>query len=444
MIFQALIVLLLILLNGFFALSEMAVVTARPARLKAMAEVRPGARRALELSLHPERFLSTVQIGITLIPILTGVFGGSAFGEQVARWVAQHTEFDPKMSLAIGMTVSVGGITFATILLGELLPKRIALLAPEAIASAVSLPMGILARVTAPAVWALAASTRLLMRLLGLRRGSDQHVSEEEIRLLVAESHEQGVIDDDERNMMNRVLRLGDRTAESLMTPRTRITWLDAEAPVEDNLQVMRETPYSRYPVYRGSDQEVLGVLEAKALAGRLGKQIPDLFAVMKPPLFVSESTRAMALLEIFRDEVQTLALVVDEYGDIQGLVTVNDLLGAVIGRLQHAREHGEEAQVVNRPDGSYLLDGGVSTDDLQELLNLSNPPEDEEHDYNTVAGLVIAHFGRIPNTGESLDWAGWRFEVVDLDGARIDKLLVSPVAAADDPDARGSNDPSA
>jgi putative hemolysin len=232
---------------------------------------------------------------------------------------------------------------------------------------------------------------------------------------------------------MNRVMRLGDRTAAGLMTPRVRIAWLDAAAGREDNLEVMRETPYSRYPVYRGSDHEVIGVLEAKSLAGMIGSNEIDLFRQLKPPLFVSESTRALSLLEIFRDEGAHLALVVDEYGDIQGLVTLNDLLGAVLGRLETAEsEDSDEAMVVRRHDGSYLIDGSLSTEDLRELLTLGTLPAEEDHDYNTVAGMVIARFGRIPHAGEHFEWANWRFEVVDLDGARIDKLLVQSVVQDD------------
>lgn len=435
MVIEALVVAFLILLNGFFAMSEMAVVTARKPKLRQMAETSLRARAALELAEHPERFLSTVQVGITLVGILTGLFGGAAIGRRLAEF-AGPLGIDQELALGIGTALSVALITYFTIVFGELVPKRLALLAPERIAMAAAMPMRIMAAAAMPFVWLLSFSTRTLLRLLNLRRDSNERISEEEIRLLVAEGHEQGVIDADERNMLNRVLRLGDRTADGLMTPRTRIVWLDAEASAAENLDVMRETPYSRYPVYRGSDQEVIGVLEAKSLAGRLGHDASDLFSDLKPALFVSESTRAMNLLEIFRDEQQTLALVVDEYGDIQGLVTVNDLLGAVIGRIQHAREHEDEAMVVGRDDGSYLLDGGLTTEDLRELLNLAQLPNEEDHDYNTVAGMAIASFGRIPGTGEHFDWSGWRFEVVDLDGARIDKLLVQRLPALADPDA--------
>jgi putative hemolysin len=410
----------------------MAVVTARKAKLRQLAADSRRAQSALELAEHPERFLSTVQVGITLISILNGVFGGTAIGVRVGAWL-ERFGWDPEITRGVAVAISVTLITYFSIVFGELLPKRAALLAPEAIATAVAGTMRGVAKVAAPFVWLLSISTRLLLRLFRLERTDGSRVSEEEIRMLVAEGHEQGLIDDDERNMMNRVMRLGDRTADSFMTPRVRIAWLDAAAPLAENLQVLRDTPYSRYPVYRGDDHEVLGVLEAKSLVGLVGSEARDLFRQLRPPLFVSESTRALALLEIFRDEGAHLALVVDEYGDIQGLVTQNDLFGAVMGRLGTAEDDaGDEAMVVRRHDGSFLVDGGVSTEDLRELLTLSSLPAEEDHDYNTVAGMVIARFGRIPHAGEHFEWNGWRFEVVDLDGARIDKLLIQALGNDD------------
>lgn len=420
-------VLFLILCNGFFALSEMSVVTSRKARLKQQAGESRRAKAALELAEHPERFLSTVQVGITLIGILTGMYGGEAIGVRIQALIEPFFE-DPDWARNIGLGVSVGLITFTTIILGELLPKRIALLAPERIAGAVAMPMNLLSIMATPAVWLLSFTTRNLLRLLRLDRGQADQVTEEEIRMLVAESHEQGVIDADERNMINRVLRLGDRSSAGLMTPRTRIVWLDASASYEENLATMRETPFARYPVYRGSDAEVLGILEVKTLTGMIGRDgsNAELFRELRPALFVSESTQAMKLLEIFREEQQTLALVVDEYGDIQGMVSSNDLLAAVLGRVQDTEGAPEEALVVTRADGSYLVDGRLSTEELRELLSLTRLPDEEDGDYHTAAGMVIAQFGRIPHSGEHFDWAGWRFEVVDLDGARIDKLLVA------------------
>lgn len=236
------------------------------------------------------------------------------------------------------------------------------------------------------------------------------------------------MIDRDEHNMLHRVMRLGDRTADSLMTPRIRIAWLDISASLAENLAVMQEHGYSRYPVYRGNDSEVVGILEVKSLLGALGKPQPELFANLRQPLFVSDSTHAMKLLEILREEQQSMALVVDEYGDIQGLVTVSDIVDAVIGRLQPGGEHdAEEALVVTREDGSLLVDGGLHVDELRELTG-ERLDDVGEQEYHTLAGLVIAHFGRIPHAGESFQLGQWRIEVVDLDGPRIDKLLLQRI----------------
>jgi putative hemolysin len=430
-------ILLLIVCNGFFALSEMSVMTSRKPKLRQLAQDSKRARKALELAEHPERFLSTVQVGITLVGILLGMFGGEAIGDRVAAGLAP-LGLDPELTARIGKAIAVVLITYFSIVVGELVPKRLALLAPETIASFVALPMAVLSTIAKPFVWALSASTRMLLKLLGLDRGRDNNISEEEIRLLVAEGHEQGVIDADERNMINRVLRLGDRSSAGLMTPRTRIVWLDAAAAVEDNLATMRETPYARYPVYRGSDTEVLGVLEVKSLTGLIGiaDGQPDLFRELRPALFVSESTHALKLLEIFREEQQTLALVVDEYGDIQGMVSANDLLDAVLGRVQASEADEHEALVITRADGSYLVDGRLSSEELRELLSLNALPGEEEHDFHTAAGMVVARYGRIPHAGEYFDWQGWRLEVVDLDGARIDKLLIARVPEPEDADA--------
>ena len=428
------IVLVLIACNAFFALSEMSVVTSRKGRLKQLAAGHRGARKALELAEHPERFLSTVQVGITLIGILTGMFGGDAIGAAIGAWLARQAPVLGSYAGTVGVVVAVGLITFLTIVLGELLPKRLALLAPERLAAFVALPMNGLSKVATPAVWLLSASVRGMLRLLRLNDTQAAHVTEEEIRLLVSESHEQGVIDADERNMMNRVLRLGDRTAASLMTPRTRIAWLDVAEGFEENLALMRETPFSRYPVYRGSDADVVGVLEIKSLIDRLEEREFDLFKYMREPLFVSESTPALKLLEILREEQHSLALVVDEYGDVTGLVTTNDVMEAVIGRNQTGEGPDSIPQITTRDDGSLLVDGGISVETARELLGGGTLPSEDQHDYHTAAGMVIAQFGRIPHVGEHFDWAGWRIEVVDLDGPRIDKLLLQRLPeAADD-----------
>ena len=430
---EALIVVFLILLNAFFALSEMSVVTSRKGRLKQRAEDSAGARKALELAEHPEHFLSTVQVGITTIGILTGMFGGDAIGAAIGVWIAKHLPAVGKYAGTIGTVLAVGLITYLSIVLGELLPKRLALLAPERLAGIVALPMHWLSRAASPAVWLLSATVSALLRLLRVNRTDSSQVTEEEIHMLVSEGHEQGVIDLDERNMLNRVMRLGDRTAESLMTPRTRIAWLDASAPLAENLAAMQEHEFSRYPVYRGNDSDVAGVLEVKTLLDELGKQEPVLFQDLREPVFVSESTHAMKLLEIMREEQQSMALVVDEYGDIQGIVTITDIMDAVLGRLQAGENEGDEALVVEREDGSLLVDGGLHIDELRELTG-ERLADADEHGYNTTAGLTIAHFGRIPHVGEYFQLGMWRVEVVDLDGPRIDKLLLqrTPAAATD------------
>lgn len=420
-----LIVLALILLNGFFALSEMAVVTSRKARLKQQALASRRAQRALDLAEHPEQFLSTVQVGLTLITILTGMLGGEALGQLIGHWLALKLPALGASAAPLGTVLAVSLITYLSIVLGELLPKRLALLAPERVAAAVAVPMHALSRLASPAVWLLSATVRGLLRLLRMSGSDGSRVTEEEIQLLVSEGHEQGVIDSDERNMLNRVMRLGDRTADSLMTPRTKIAWLDASASLAENLATMQEHEYSRYPVYRGNDSDVAGILEVKTLLDELGKPQPDLFARLRPALFVSESTQAMKLLEILREEQQSLALVVDEYGDIQGLVTVSDIVDAVIGRLQSGAEAGPgEALVVAREDGSLLVDGGLHVEELRELTG-ERLTDADELEYRTVAGLVIARFGRIPHVGEYFLLGPWRIEVVDLDGPRIDKLLL-------------------
>ncbi|MGV8941563.1 MAG: hemolysin family protein [Lysobacter sp.] len=429
---EFLIVLVLIALNAFFALSEMSVVTARKPKLRQMGASSRSARKALDLAEHPDRFLSTVQVGITLIAILTGMFGGDAIGSAIGGWLSEKIPTLGDYARPVGVVLAVGLITYLSIVLGELLPKRLALLAPEKLASIVAAPMHGISRIATPAVWLLMVSTRGMLKLLRLDQTQASSITEEEIRMLVSESHEQGVIDADERKMMHRVLGLGDRTADSLMTPRTRITWLDAGASLEENLETMRSSPVSRFPVLRGTDQNVIGVVEAKSLLRALAPGVEiDLFGSMREALFVSESTHAMKLLEIFREEQQSLALVVDEYGDVTGLVTVNDVMGAVIGRVQSGMgtttaESSEESAgpVVERADGSYLIDGSLHVEDLHELVSGDVPGEDD-HDFHTAAGMVIAHFGRIPHVGEHFAWPGWRIEVVDLDGPRIDKLLL-------------------
>ena len=428
MLIEFLLVVLLAVFNGFFALSEMALMTARHSRLKQLARDSRGAQLALALVQQPERFLATVQVFITLLQISAGAALGANIGERIGvAFDALDVPGLDRYSVGIGVSLSIAGITFLNMLLGELAPKRMALVDPEKFAVAVAAPMRFMTWLATPFAFVLIALTRLLLRALRMDGASRERVSEEEIRLLVAEGADQGVIDSDERNMVNRVLRLGDRTVDSVMTPRMRIAWLDATASTDENLAVMRETPYSRYPVYRGNEQEIVGVLEVKRVIGRIGHgAVNDLFAELAKPLYVPTTARALDLLEEFRDAETPLALVVDEYGDIDGLVSLNDLLSAVVGKSATPHAETRQHRIVQRDDGSWLVDGGVGTDDLRELLALSELPNEEDHDFRTAAGMVVANFGRIPQPGEHFTWKGFRFEVVDLDGTRVDKLLIA------------------
>jgi putative hemolysin len=428
-------VVLLSLCNGFFALSEMALVASRKTRLKQMARGDSRrARMALRNAEAPERFLSTVQVGMTLVILVTGALAGDALGDHIATAIhgGQAAWMEPYAKV-IGLVLGFGLISFIQIVIGELVPKRLALSAPELISGYVSMPMMVLSRIAAPFVWLLNAASGILLRMLNVKgRGSDV-ATEEEIRLLVAESAEHGVLDRDEHNMVNRVLRLGDRAVDSVMTPRTRIVWLDAAAPLEENAEILRTTPYSRYPVYRQDESDIPGVVEVKRLLRGFAEGKPDIFGQLSKPLYVPATARALDLLEEFRDAETQLALVVDEYGDVVGLVTLNDLLAAIVGATQlGSNDKTERSLITPRDDGSWLIDGSLSTDDLRELLKVDALPGEEEHEYRTAAGMVMAVLGHIPQTGETFDWRGFRVEVVDLDGARIDKLLITPLPNID------------
>jgi len=419
----------LLLMNSVLSLSELAVVASRKSKLKQMAKESVRARAALELAEKPEKFLSTIQIAITLIELVTGLVAGW-IGLSVAQQFREWKLFGDSAA-PVGLILTLTCVTFVSILIGELIPKRIALIAPEKIAQAIGVPMLFATRVVAPVAAILVWLSTIILRLLRLDKHSASEVSEEEIQMLVDESAEAGVIDHVERSMVNRVLTLGERSVASIMTPRTRMVWLDTEASLDENLACMREAPFSRYPVMCGSDKDVVGVLETKHLVHYIGKAgAVELFTNISKPIFVPESMSAPNLVEQLRDEAVFMAFVVDEYGDLQGLVTLNDLLHAVLGSGSQTNS-SESSQIFERQDGSYLVDGQLGLEDLRELLEVQELPHEEEHSFNTLAGLLMAEFGRIPNPGDVFEWRAWRFEVLDLDGARIDKALISRVVDA-------------
>ena len=424
---EILIIVCLILANGIFALSEMAIISARKTRLQQKAdEGNKGAKAALALAEEPTRFLSTVQIGITLIGILSGALGGATIAEQIAvavskvAWLAPYGE-------AIGVSVVVVFITFFSLIVGELVPKRIALNNAENIASKVAAPMSGIARIATPVVSLLSVSTETTLRLLGVKPSSEPVVTEDEVKLMISEGAQAGVFEETEHEIVERVFRLGDRRASSLMTYRTEIIFLDVEDPLAANLDKIVQSGHSRFPVCKGSPDEILGIVQVKDLfAQQRAGQVVDLRSAIQPAEFVPEAMSALELLEHLRENKKHLALIVDEFGGVTGLVTINDVMEAIVGDIPTLEDQSREPDIVIREDGSYLLDGMLSTEELKDLLELDELPEEEEAGYETLGGMIMAEIGRIPNTGDRIILGDWRFEVVDMDGYRVDKILVS------------------
>jgi putative hemolysin len=422
---EVLLLLGLILLNGVFAMSEIALVTARKARLQVLVDQGDrGAAAAMALNEDPTRFLSTIQVGITSIGILSGIVGEAAFAAPLTQWLV-GLGVDQRIA-SIGATGSVVVIvTYCSIVLGELVPKRIGQMAAEAVARRVAFPIHGLAIAAKPFVRLLSASTDLLLRVFGSSEGGAQAVTEEEIHALIEEGSEVGVIDEQERAMVRNVFRLDDRQIASLMTPRSGIVYVDLEDGADENLKKVIESEHSRFPVVRGGLREVVGVLSARQLLQQLARgEKPNFSANVQPPVYVPESLTGMELLENFRSSSAHMAVVVDEYGEIQGLVTPQDLLEAIAGEFKTPSV--EDAWAIQRADGSWLLDGLIPIPELKDRLAFASVPEEEYGRYNTLSGMVMLLLGRLPHTGDMVEWDDWRFEIVDMDGRRIDKVLAS------------------
>ncbi|MCP9800058.1 hemolysin family protein [Synechococcus sp. RedBA-s] len=428
MAFEILFILLLIIANGIFSGSEIAVVSARKLRLQQLAEKgnRP-AQAALRLAESPNDFLSTVQIGITLIGILSGAVAGST--------VAQHLRpiFDGIKALqpyseGLSVTLVVALITYLSLVIGELVPKRIALANPERIACRIAPAMRTLSRMSAPAVHLLGISTDALLRLLNVDPSAEPDVTEEEIKALIRQGADSGVFEESEHDMVQRVLRLGDRTIKTMMTPRTEIRWLDLESSLEWNLTEVKESNHSRFPVGRGSLDDCLGIVRVRSLlTAQLGSDPIDLEALCQPPLYVAESIRSLTVLEQFKRTGIHIALVTDEFGGVEGLVTLNDLMEGIVGDLP-ALEDEEEPSFVIRDDGSWLVDGSLDINDFDDRIGSKLLGSDEQRQYHTMAGFVIHALERIPKASDHFNWQGYRFEVMDMDGKRVDKILVMPL----------------
>ncbi|HLO18275.1 MAG TPA: hemolysin family protein [Anaerolineales bacterium] len=424
---EILILILLILTNGLFALSEMAVVSARKVRLQQRAnEGSKGARTALSLAVQPTRFLSTVQIGITLIGILSGAFGGATIAETLAAYFAQYPALQP-YSEAIGVGIVVTVVTYFSLVIGELVPKRLALNNAEGIATSVAPIMEFIAKVTKPLVSLLSFSTEILVRLLGIKSTSEPAITEEEVKILIEQGRQSGVFEDVEQEMVERVFRLSDRTVNSLMAHRSEMVWLDVDDPLEVNINKIIASGHFNFVVCEGDFDQVLGILRVKDLLGAYagGHSVSIKTSLQMPP-FVPEGMNALEVLERLRQVKSPLALVVDEYGTIAGMVTLTDVLEAIVGDIPGIDEEGE-AEATQREDGSWLLDGMMSVDELQMLLDLDELPE-EDLNYDTVGGLFMAQLGRIPMVGDNFEWHNLRFEVMDMDGHRVDKVLVMPM----------------
>lgn len=423
---ELLIVLVLTFVNGFFSMSEMAIVSARRVRLEAMAEAGSvGARRALELGQEPSRFLSAVQIGITLVGVGAGAFGTATLGQKLAEYLNTYALI-ARYAEPIAYTIVVLGITFLSIVLGELVPKRIALAYPEMIAARVARPISTIAAVARPIVMLLSASTAIILRTLRIRHERDQKVTEEEVETMLEEGTQSGLIDPAEQAMVHEVIGLAERSVTQIMTRRSAVYWIDVADDPKVVRAELRQCPYSRVVVAKGgSIDEPLGFVHKKDLLDILleGKPL-DIEKNVREPVFVPDASSVLDLLELFREKRNHFAFVLDEFGTFEGVVTLTDVLEAITGDIPE--EHDVETRhVIARADGSYLVDGRTEIDELEKELGIEAPSDARFH---TVAGLALEEFGRIPKEGELVEFAGWRVEIVDMDGRRIDKLLFSRV----------------
>jgi putative hemolysin len=416
----------LILLNAVFAMSEIALVTSRKARLQALVDDGDaGAAAAMALNEEPTRFLSTIQVGITSIGVMSGIVGEATLAAPLSTWLVQTFGFEPENTRWVATGVVVMVVTYLSIVLGELTPKRIAQMGPERIARVMARPLMALSVIAAPFVKLLSFSTEIIIKLLRVRDTSANAVTEEEIQALIQEGSESGVIDEQERAMVRNVFRLDERQIAGLMTPRSDIVYLDLEDPMADNLAKVVSSEHARFPVCRGSLRDVVGLVSARQLlkqAVQEGKM--DLTTALQPAIFVPESLTGMELLENFRSAPLHTALVVDEYGEVQGLVTPQDLFEAIAGEFKTTTQ--EDAWAIQRKDGSWLLDGLIPIPELKDRLNLDEVPEEDLGRYNTLSGMMMLLLGRVPHTADAADWEGWRFEIVDMDRKRIDKVLAT------------------
>ncbi|SET66876.1 putative hemolysin [Nitrosospira multiformis] len=419
---------ILIILNGVFAMSEIALITARRAQLQNLAQAGDvAATAAIQLGEDPNRFLSTVQIGITLIGILNGFIGEAALARPFGDWLKTLGVQDT-LSGYIASGITVIGITYLSIIFGELVPKRLGQINSESVARLVARPMLWLAAASKPFIKVLSGSTQLILQSLGIKERIGPSVTQEEINLMLAEGSDAGVIEHQEHQMVRNVFRLDDRQIASLMVPRGEVTYLDIAEPLAANLKRIESSEHSRFPVIRGDWGEVLGVASAQQFfIQTLHGQELNLTANLQPGVFVPESLTGMELLENFKNSGAHLAFVIDEYGEVQGIVTLQDVMEAITGEFKPHRP--EDAWAMKREDGTWLLDGFIPIPELKDRLDLKEVPEEEKGRYNTLSGMMMLLVGRLPHTADRCEWEGWLFEIMDMDGKRIDKVLATKKA---------------
>ena len=427
MILELGIILLLIIINGIFVLSEIALVSSRKARLRQRAnEGDRGSQKALELASTPNRFLSTAQIGITFISILAGAFGGATIAIEVEARINNIPVLAPYSHFA-GIVLVVIGISYVSLVLGELVPKRLGMSNPEKVASAIASPISTLSVLLSPVVQVLSISTDLVLKIIRIKPSTELPVTEEEIKLLLDEGTRAGVFEETEQDIVERVFRLSDKRAASLMMPRADVVWLDIEDSSAEIMRKVNDSDYPLFPVCRGGLDDILGVVRSRdMLSCSLRDQSVDLKSSLMPPQFIPESMPALKILELFKQSGLHVALVIDEYGSIQGLVTLKDILEAIVGDMPYI-DKPTEPHATKRKDDSWLVDGMLPIDEFKELFNLKSLPEEDSGYYQTIGGFVMMHLGRIPSEGDRFVWKGLRFEVVDMDENRIDKLIVKP-----------------
>lgn len=425
---EILIIIILVILNGILAMSEIAIVTSRKERLQQLAlEGNSKAQAALDLANEPNRFLSTIQIGITLVGVLAGAFGGATIAGQLGELLNEINFINP-YGFTIGLAVVVVMITFLSVVFGEVVPKRLALIFPESIASFVAQPMAFLSKVASPVVKIFSSSTETVLKILGIKEISERNITEDEILLLLEQGKRAGTVEEEEISIVDNVFSLTDTQVGSLMTPRNQVVSLDIENTIEENTRILNESIHSTFPLCKDGLENIIGVIHSKKLLSEfLTGKIKDLSQLAVQPLFIPETMKAFKALELFKKTGEHFVFVVDEYGTVQGILTIIDIFEALVGDIPTIEEIISPL-AVQREDGSWLLDGLLEIDDFKKLFDIDKLPEEESGDYNTLGGFVVYQMEKIPSASDYFEWNEYRFEIMDMDGNRVDKILLVKV----------------